>query len=32
MKRFKTIVMKKNELLKDTREEKLKLKHEVECS
>ena len=32
LERFKTIVIKKNELLKETREDKLRLKHEVECS
>ena len=31
LERFKTIVIKKNELLKETREDKLRLKHEVEC-
>ena len=32
LERFNTIVIKKNELLKETREDKLRLKHEVECS
>ena len=30
--RFRIIVVKKNEVLKDTREDKLRLKHDVECS
>ena len=32
LERFKTIVIKKNAILKETREDKLKFKHEAECS